>query len=423
MSLEDSHRKRILDAIDPDHAVDLLQRTVATRSVTGEEADVAELLADALRDAGVDDAATGEFAPGRRNAWGVVRGSEAAGDGLMLLGHIDTVHVRGWEERWQGTERQSPLAGTIVDGAMWGRGTADQKAGVVAIVEALRALRDAGLAPRRDVVAAFVGDEESGEPNSGYSDGIKALLPEIEAGRLPSASFAIYTEPTTLQVYAAQMGFFTADITVHGESSYFGTPWLGRDALRAAHRLLDRLWDYSDQLWERAEHPLLGRAFLLVTGIEGGGYIAVPGECRLNLIRKLLPHESLDDAKAELDGLLQQAAINDDVHASITYTAPRDHAVGGTPSETPPDTSAVRQLQQVVRTVAEDRGEIQGAPYWSEMSFLNNQLGIPAVYFAPGDITTAHTLEERVEVDEFVDAVRILALFIAEYCGVDDTDH
>jgi acetylornithine deacetylase len=415
-----AHRERILAAVDADAAVSLLSEAVRIPSVTGDEAAVAELLAGALREAGAARVDAPEFAPGRRNAWGVVEGSGGDGDGLLLLGHLDTVHVRGWEERWAGTERESPYGVAIVDGEMWGRGTADQKAGVVTVVAALKALRDAGLRPRNDVAALFVGDEESGEPGSGYSDGIKALLPLVEQGVLPSASFAIYTEPTTLQVYAAQMGFLTADITVHGRSSYFGTPWLGRDALRAAHRLLDRLWQHSDDLWQQAEHPLLGRAFLLVTGIEGGGYIAVPGECRISLIRKILPHEDLDAVRGELDALLRQAAINDAVEATITYTAPRDHAVGGTPSEAPLDTPALVRLQRIASEVRPGKGQAEGAPYWSEMSFLQKELGIPAVYFAPGDIKTAHTLEERVDVEEFLDAVRILALFIAEHCGIDE---
>ncbi len=415
-------REEILAAIDVDAAVALLQRIVQTPSITGGEAAVAQLLAEELRDAGADRVDAPEFAPGRCNTWGVLEGSDDTGKGLLLLGHIDTVHVKGWEQRWADTDRESPYAAAIVDGEMWGRGTSDQKAGVVAIVAAIRALRDAGVRLKQDVATLFVADEESGEHDSGYSDGIKALLPLFADGVLPSASFAIYTEPTTLQVYAAQMGFLTADIIIQGESSYFGTPWLGRDALRATHRLLSRLWEHSDELWQRAQHPLLGRAFLLVTGIEGGGYIAVPGECKISLIRKILPSEDLDEVREELNALLQRAAINDDVHATISYTAPRDHPVGGTPSEVALDDPALHRLRRITAAVRPGKGETQGAPYWSEMSFLQNELGIPAVYFAPGDITTAHTLEERVDVDEFVDAIRILALFIAEHCEIDDND-
>lgn len=418
--MENGVRDLILGAVDEPAAIDLLRRAVATPSVTGQETVIAQLFAEALLDSGADEANTPEFEPGRRNAWGVFRGTRRDAAGLMLLGHIDTVHVRGWETRWADTSRQSPFCAEVVDGAMWGRGTADQKAGVVAVISALQTLRHAGLRPQRDVVALFVGDEESGEPGTGYSDGIKALLPLVAEGRIPRTSFAVYTEPTTLQVYGAQMGFLIADITVHGESAYFGKPWLGRDALRATHRLLSRLWAYSDELWLSAEHPLLGHAFLLVTGIEGGGYVAVPGECKLSLIRKILPHEDLDAVRADLEARLQQAAIEDDVRTTIDFTAPRDHPVGGMPSEASLDNPAIAMLQRIAADLTRGRGGLEGAPYWSEMSFVQNELGIPAVYFAPGDIATAHTHEERVDVEEFLTAVRIFALFIAEYCGIDD---
>jgi acetylornithine deacetylase len=44
-------------------------------------------------------------------------------------------------------------------------------------------------------------------------------------------------------------------------------------------------------------------------------------------------------------------------------------------------------------------------------------LGIPAVYFAPGDIGICHTLEERVPVDEYLAGIAALAEFMARYCG------
>jgi acetylornithine deacetylase/succinyl-diaminopimelate desuccinylase-like protein len=56
--------------------------------------------------------------------------------------------------------------------------------------------------------------------------------------------------------------------------------------------------------------------------------------------------------------------------------------------------------------------------FWSEASFLANA-GIPAAYFGPGDRAVASGLEERVDGHEFLDAVRALALFIAEHCGVE----
>jgi hypothetical protein len=59
-----------------------------------------------------------------------------------------------------------------------------------------------------------------------------------------------------------------------------------------------------------------------------------------------------------------------------------------------------------------------GAPFWSELSFLA-ALGVPGAYFSAGDATYRDPHEDRVEIEEFLDAARTLALFIADQCGVE----
>jgi acetylornithine deacetylase len=78
---------------------------------------------------------------------------------------------------------------------------------------------------------------------------------------------------------------------------------------------------------------------------------------------------------------------------------------------------AVRLLGQAVRAVRADRGLIEGAPFWSEAPFLINRLGVPAVYWAPGDISNCHTLEEHVLVKDYLDGIIAFAAFIAAFDG------
>ena len=112
-------------------------------SVTGEETAFALMLAEELRRSGR------EGSPSRilRRAAQMSRGLKAATPGprLLLTGHTDTVHVRGWPERWAGTERETRSAARIVDGALWGRGAGDLKAGLCTTIEAVRLLDRAGL--------------------------------------------------------------------------------------------------------------------------------------------------------------------------------------------------------------------------------------------------------------------------------------
>lgn len=400
--------------LDREAALDLLRRAVGTPSITGTEAAFARLLVEELKYLGAEQISLTDFAPGRPNVRGVLRGSHG-GSCLLLTGHTDTVHVRGWAERWAGTPRENPFAAATVDGAIWGRGVGDLKAGICTTLAAARLLAAAGLKPRSDILFAFIGDEESGEPGTGVSLGIKALVAEIEAGAVPRPDFAVYVEPTELNVYPAQMGFLICDITVTGRSAYFGVPELGVDALKAAHAILSAIWAHSAALEARASHPLVGRPFVLVTEVEGGGYIAVPGECRISLILKLLPGESLDDAVRGLEAAVRGTTVADGISVSLAYPAGRDHHLGGTPMEVAPGLPAIALLRDAIHAVRPDRGVIEGAPYWSEAPFLTNRLAIPAVYCAPGDIRNCHTLEEHVVVEDYLDGILAFAVFLAGY--------
>lgn len=411
---------RLLAAVDADAAVALLQRAVRTPSITGDEGAFARLVAGELEAAGADEVHVEDVEPGRPVVWSITRGT-GGGRSLLLSGHLDTVRVEGWPERWAGTEREDPFGAAIVDGELWGRGSADLKAGICASLVALQALARADVRLRGDVVTAWVCDEESGEEGMGRSIGMRAIAERIAGGKLPRTDFAIYTEPTRLAVYPAQMGFFIADIEITGRSAYFGRPELGADALKAAHRVLEALWKHSDDIAARGSHPLVGRAFLVVGTAQAGGYIAVPGQARLSLIRKLLPGEDLGAAADELKAVVGDASAGPDIAATVTFPAARDHPVGGLPSETAQHDGAVERLQAALRQVRPGAGELEGAPFWAEMSFLE-RVGIPCVYCAPGDISNAHTSEERVAVDELIDGARALALFTTHHCGVEPHD-
>ena len=81
------------------------------------------------------------------------------------------------------------------------------------------------------------------------------------------------------------------------------------------------------------------------------------------------------------------------------------------------DHALVTTLSAALKAVRPDRGGIEGAPFWSEMPFLIERLGIPAVYAAPGDISICHTNHERVPLADYHDAILAFAAFIATTCG------
>ncbi len=406
---------RLSASLDAEAATTMLARAVQAASVTGDEARMVAMLQPEMDRLGLSPRVE-EFLPGRPNIIGRRPGG-GNGPDILFMGHTDVVHPKDWASYWAGQVQHDPFGAAVIEGELWGRGAADLKAGICTALSAIGLLDRAGFRLAGSVSFAFVGDEESGESGSGISAGVRHWSDAVATGRLPRPDMAIYTEPTRLQVLPVQIGFFIADVVLTGQSAYFGRPDLGRDALKAAHQVIQAIWGHSDRRADGAEHPLLGRAFTLVTGLEAGGLIAVPGEARFSMIGKLLPGDSLDAVTQELEAVIRTACPAD-IGVDITFPAGRDHPRGGSPAGIDVDHALVTGLSACIQAVRPDRGRVEGAPFWSEMPFLIERLGIPAVYCAPGDISICHTNFERVPLQDYHDGIVAFAAFIATTCGI-----
>jgi acetylornithine deacetylase/succinyl-diaminopimelate desuccinylase-like protein len=82
------------------------------------------------------------------------------------------------------------------------------------------------------------------------------------------------------------------------------------------------------------------------------------------------------------------------------------------PFESRLDEARLGRLISAVRAVRPERGNIEAAPYWSELPILS-ALGVPGVYFAPGDIRICHTTEENVSLQDYYDSIVALAALLA----------
>lgn len=163
-------------ATETAQALDLAVRTIAIRSVEGADnrtGEVATLLRDRL--------VAGGWAPGdvvitpRGTTATLVatwRGSDAALKPLVLSGHMDVVEARRAD--WQ----RDPFGPVVENGVLYGRGATDMKFDGAMLVSALIDLRAHGFKPRRTIVLAFSGDEETSMATSA------ALASEIKGAEM-----------------------------------------------------------------------------------------------------------------------------------------------------------------------------------------------------------------------------------------------
>ena len=146
-----------------DEVVDLASQLIAIDTTnTGEpettagEWEAAEYVAGKLTEVGIEVEVFDSGAPGRTNVFCRLRGADPDRDALLVHGHLDVVPAEPSE--WS----VHPFSGAVQDGYVWGRGAIDMKDMVAMMVAVARRFARDGVVPRRDIVFAFVADEEAG---------------------------------------------------------------------------------------------------------------------------------------------------------------------------------------------------------------------------------------------------------------------
>jgi acetylornithine deacetylase len=348
------------------------------------EAEIAQRLRTVLQSWGLETEII-ESVPGRPSVV-ARRPGRGGGKSLLLNGHLDVVGVEGMVH--------PPFDAAIRDGRMYGRGTSDMKGGVAAMCAALARLPDLD----GDVIVAAVCDEEW------QSVGTASIL---RAGIRADA--AIVTEPTGLAIMPAHKGFVWAELQTLGRAAH-GSRWdLGVDAIRHAGAVLREL-DTVDAALAARTHPLLGRASLHASTIEGGtGMSTYPDRCTIRVERRTLPGETTSDVQAELGQALWRASTGRPEFASelhILFAQP--------PSDVAIDSPLVKALSGVLSERGLSTGPV-GMSAWTDAALLN-EAGIPAICFGPGDMGLAHAAEEYIELAQVERATEVLVAFAERWC-------
>jgi acetylornithine deacetylase/succinyl-diaminopimelate desuccinylase-like protein len=233
----------------------------------GERA-VADYVVSLLTAAGYEPTVL-ESRPGRTNVLLRVPGSDASLPGFLVHGHLDVVPAE--REQWS----VDPFGGVIADGYLWGRGATDMKDMVASMLSALLRWAETGSGPQRDVVFAFVADEEANgtlgaqwlvENHPQWFDGVVAGI--SEGGGIPIE--AEDTDGERVRFYpvsSAERGTHHLALRVTGESGHGSRPAPNN----AVTLLIDALGRVAHHRWP-IELIASSRAYLETTtsalGIE-----------------------------------------------------------------------------------------------------------------------------------------------------------
>ncbi len=380
--------------VDSDRLVELTSAMVAvdTCNPPGAEAVIVDVMHDAL-DRWKPEWTEIEPESGRVSLVAAVPHPSGKGSRptLIVNGHLDVVPVR--PDAWT----RDPFAPAVVDGRLYGRGSADMKGGIAAAICALDVLQRADRVPACDVVFHLVADEEVGGQL-----GTRALL---DAG-LITGDACLIPEPTDLQLCIAERGLWQGHVTVHGRPGHGSRPRDGVSAIEHAARLVLALHaaDFGGE-----EHPLLGRPTANIGTIEGGNGLNVVAEtCRFGVDRRVLPGATSSSAETELRAHIEDAGVE-----GLRYDL--ELKVFGEASELDRQHDWTRVVGQAVARATGTEPDVIGMTFTTDARFVRNQAGIPAVVCGPGEISQAHAVDEWVGVDRLVDATAAYAELFAAY--------
>ena len=381
--------------IDSEYVIKTLQKLVQTNSTNPTlssdgvgEKEIAHLTAAYLSALNIP-VELNEIKPNRWNVIGTLSGS-GNGRSLLLNAHLDTVSVIGMAD---------PFSGDIRDGKLYGRGAQDMKASLAAQLGAAKALVDAGITLKGDLLITAVADEED------KSIGMDHLVQHV------TADAAIVTEPTDLQLCRAHRGFIWFDVVIKGRAAHGSRYQEGIDANMRMGRFLAELDKLEQELLSRSPHPLAGPPSLHASQLAGGTEISVySAECVLNMERRTIPGETEAQCTAELQTIIDRLAAADPTfNATVTPTFLRE----------PFSVGAEAAIAQAVEKAATHHfGKSvthMGQTFWTDAAILADA-GIDTVIIGPTG-AGLHSAEEWVDVQSVLDLTRILVDTAVDFCG------
>ena len=316
--------------------------------------------------------------------------------GLAFVGHIDTVAF-GDEQVW----KYPPLEAKIQDGILYGRGAADMKSGVAAMITAAQCVLDSGKTPEEDLYFCFTADEETG------GMGILGLM---QTGELDHVKEFIIAEPSQLKLGLCEKGALWLRIHAEGLLAHGSRPRVGVNAVEGLIEFRCRLQMAVDT---ETRHPLLDTTTISTTGFFGGIMTnVIPAQAQMELDIRTLP--SLPNAR--VIGIARQ--IGEEMERSCDHLYIRIEVLNDRiPVETKPEDPMVQKMQKTFAALNLPC-ETKGMYFYTDMSQIALYTDAPFLILGPGDDKQAHVTDEHVAVCDIEHAARIYITYIEQnYMG------
>jgi LysW-gamma-L-lysine carboxypeptidase len=353
-----------------DQAVRFLTNLLGIYSPSGKEQDIANFLASEMKRMGFE---VGIDTIG--NVIGVIGQGEPV---ILLCGHMDTV------------AGHTPLR--VEEGKIYARGAVDAKGPLAAmIMAATQAAKEPGF--KGKILIASVVEEEA------TSKGVRHLITQgIEA------DYAIFGEPSGVEnVTIGYKGQIQLKLVVKTQTGHASTPWLFDNALEKAYELWEKIKAACTfPSIEPQETPFTAITVCLVRMVGGRGNSVIPFEAELNLdVRVPIQFTTAQVYDKMMKIIANYQAANPDVSIKPTVLDTVE------PFEINKASPLVHVLSSSVRKVLNKPATLLRKTGTGDMNILGQAMSLPIVTYGPGDSHLDHTIDEHIDIDEYLKAIEV----------------
>jgi acetylornithine deacetylase len=404
-------------AIDRDRLVEWASRAIGTPSFTGDERAMAELMRETFLDLGLQ-VQWQQVEEGRANVLGTWTGA-GGGRSLMFNGHMDTSY--SGKEPWLRHVPGFQPSAFVEDGRLYGLGISNMKGAVACYVEAVRALADAGVRLRGDLlVAAVCGEiektqfgEAQGAEYRGYAAGSRYL---VSHGGV--ADMCILGEPTESKVVLGHFGSLWARISTRGPFVHtaFSEGRRGENSILRMRDVLDAVLEWIPTWEDDPGNAYRGaKAIVNIGAIEGGFGWRVsrtPHRTDLFLDVRVPPTKEMAVAKGQVLDLvraLRERFPDFGVEGEVYVTAP-----GAEIAEDHPLVGALDEAHAAVFGLAPERDVTR---WFSDASVLT-RYGIATVNYGTSTGLLDTVKGENLEIEGLVKTAEVYARAAMNVCGI-----
>lgn len=369
--------------INNDRLIAFAQALVRRPSLSGEEQAVVELIVAEMRALGFDRV----WVDANGSAAGVIEGARP-GPTLLLDGHCDIVGIAPGS-----TWAHDPFGAHIEGGYLYGRGVADMKGALAAMIYAAAGVDRAALAGRV-VVSATVGEEVM----EGLA--LQTVMNEVKP------DYVIIGEATELNLNYGGRGRAEIHLETIGKPAHSSSPHLG---VNAVHLMIQAIAAVEQLPLPR--HPLVGSALLALTDIISEpypGHSVIPSRCRVTYDRRLLTDDTPSGVLEAITGLPELVGI--ELRATIaqgehtTYTGATLRGPKFLPAWAFEETHPFVQAALAGLRAAGLAPRIGAYRFCTNAAYSAGVAGVPTVGFGPGREEDAHVVDERIAVADVLAA-------------------